>query len=83
MQKFDYDAPAELFPSRRYAKTQRARFQRFNSAAEAIRYVVEEMPATWLNGTFLEVDEHRFEGNQIQALYDGAGYPLERTKVAA
>lgn len=76
MTQFNYDAPAELFPSRRYAKTQRARFQRFNSAAEAIRYVVEEMPAAWLIGTILEVDERRFEGSSIRALYDAPDYPL-------
>jgi hypothetical protein len=83
MQKFDYDASAELYPSRRYAKTQQARYRRFDRAAEAIRYVVEDLPAKWLAGSHLEVDEQRFEGAAIRALYDAADYPLSRSLIAA
>jgi hypothetical protein len=82
MPSFDYSAPAELFPSRRYAKSL-ARYQRFASAAEAIQYVVEKMHEDWLNGTMLVVDSDRYEGKSIRALYDAAGYPLVRGKVAA
>jgi hypothetical protein len=82
MPRFDYQASAELFPSRRYAKSL-ARYRRFNSAAEAIQYVIEEMPESWLNGTMLDVDGRRYEGNGIRALYDAADYPLARGKVAA
>ena len=78
----NYNAPAELFPSRRYAKSL-ARYRRFSTAAEAVQYVIEEMPEAWLNGTFLDVDGTRFEGRQIRALYDAEAYPLGRAKVAA
>jgi hypothetical protein len=78
----NYNASAELFPSRRYAKSL-ARYRRFSTAAEAVQYVIEEMPEAWLNGTFLDVDGTRFEGRQIRALYDVEAYPLERAKVAA
>ena len=78
----DYTAPAELFPSRRYAKSL-ARYQRFANAAEAVRYVIEEMPEAWLNGTYLDIDGKRFEGRQIRALYDADAYPLKRELVAA
>jgi hypothetical protein len=78
----DYAASAELFPSRRYAKSL-ARYRRFSTAAEAVQYVIEEMPEAWLNGTFLDVDGTRFEGRQIRALYDAEPYPLQRAKVAA
>ena len=78
----NYAAPAELFPSRRYAKSL-ARYRRFPNAAEAVRYAVEEMPAAWLIGTFLDIDGTRYEGRAIRALYDAEGYPLERAKVAA
>ena len=82
MPSFDYSASAELFPSRRYAKAL-ARYRRFPSAAEAIQYVIEEMPEDWLTGTTLDVDGDRYEGKTIRALYDAVGYPLTRSKVAA
>jgi hypothetical protein len=78
----DYKASAELFPSRRYAKSL-ARYRRFSTAAEAVQYVIEEMPAAWLVGTYLDIDGTRFEGKSIRALYDAEAYPLERAKVAA
>jgi hypothetical protein len=78
----NYAAPAELFPSRRYAKSL-ARYQRFANAAEAVKYVVEKMPEAWLNGTYLDVDGTRFEGRQIRALYEADAYPLKRELVAA
>ena len=83
MEKFNYDAMAELYPSRRFAKSQMTQYRRFTTAAEAIRHVVEVMPATWLAGSFLEVNEQRFEGTAIRKLYDAADYPLERLKIAA
>lgn len=78
----DYAAPAELFPSRRYAKSL-ARYRRFDTAAEAIRYIIEDQPPNWLIGSTLDVDGRRFEGAAIRALYDAAGYPLERRLVPA
>jgi hypothetical protein len=78
----DYTASAELFPSRRYAKSL-ARYRRFSSAAEAVQYVIEEMPAAWLIGTMLDVDGTRFEGKAIRALYEADGYPLKRALLDA
>ena len=78
----NYKASAELFPSRRYAKSL-ARYRRFPTAAEAVQYVIEEMPDAWLNGTYLDIDGTGFEGRQIRALYDAEGYPLERAQTAA
>jgi hypothetical protein len=78
----DYKASAELFPSRRYAKSL-ARYRRFSTAAEAVQYVIEEMPAAWLVGTYLDIDGTRFEGKSIRALYDAEAYPLDRAKAAA
>jgi hypothetical protein len=78
----DYTASAELFPSRRYAKSL-ARYRRFPNAAEAIQYVIEEMPEAHLIGTMLDIDGARFEGRSIRALYDAEAYPLERKLTAA
>jgi hypothetical protein len=80
--RFDYTRPAELFPSRRYAKSL-ARYRRFASAAEAVQYVIEEQPTAWLVGTMLDIDGERYEGKAIQALYDAAEFPLERKLTAA
>ena len=78
----DFNTPAELFPSRRYAKSL-ARYRRFDSAAEAVRYVIEDMPASWLVGTMLDIDGRRYEGRAIRALYDAPDYPLARARIDA
>lgn len=83
MDNFNYDAMAELYPSRRYAKSQQTQYRRFKKASEAIRYMIEDMPSAWLPGSFLEVNEQRFEGHSIRALYEAGAYPLPRLEVAA
>jgi hypothetical protein len=83
MPRFDYAATAELYPSRRYAKSPTNQYRRFSSAAEAIRFIIEEVPSTWLAGSYLEVRGRRFEGEAIRALYDAADYPLARQTAAA
>jgi len=75
---FDYSAPAELFPSRSVKGRGRVTYRRFESAAEAVRFAVEEMSAGALLGAYLEVDEVRFGAHEIRCLYDHAAYPLTR-----
>lgn len=83
MADFDYGASAELYPSRRYAKSARQQYRRFKTAAEAIQYIMEDVPGSWLIGSFLEVNERRYDGDAIRGLYQAAGYPLARQRVAA
>ncbi len=83
MENFSYTSSAELYPSRRYAKSAREQYRRFKTAAEAIQYIVEDRPAAWLIGTFLEVDGRRFDGAAIRALYEADAYPLQRQQAAA
>jgi hypothetical protein len=78
MTNFNYGARAELFASRRYAKNNQTQYRRFNTAAEAVRFVVEDLPTAARAGSYLEVDEQRYEGGSIQSLYDAEAYPLER-----
>ena len=80
---FDYGAEAELFPARG-GMSRRAivRYQRYVRAADAIRFAVEELPAQLLAGTYLEVDEARFDSRAIRGLYDSVGYPFVRRAAA-
>jgi hypothetical protein len=75
---FDYDAPADLFPARSKAGRRPLGYRRFNTAAEAIRYAVEQMPSELLDGTVLESGDERLDGLRIRALYDSQDYPLTR-----
>jgi hypothetical protein len=76
--KFDYSALAELYPSKSFYKSRTVRYRRFDNAAEALKYAIEEMPAELLRGSMLEVEEERYEGDAIRALYDDPAYPLAR-----
>jgi hypothetical protein len=75
---FDFGAPAELFPSRIRKVRLHWRYKRFDTAAEAIRFAIEEMTEPSLLGAYLVVDEARFGVDQIRHLYDDAAYPLKR-----
>jgi hypothetical protein len=80
MTEFDYTAAAELFPTRRrLPKRQSFGYKRFDQAAQAIRFAVENLPPDSLVGAFLEVDEQRFGSDGIRRLYDSAEYPLKRS----
>jgi len=78
MTNFNYASPAELFTSKLVVRSARRHYQRFDTAAAAIRHLMEDTPKAALAGSVLEVDERRFVGADIQRLYDAAEYPLER-----
>ena len=75
---FDYGAAAELFMSRSRTTKGRPKYKRFDTAAQAVRFVVEELPAAVLPGAYLLVAETRFGVEEIRSLYESAGYPLPR-----
>lgn len=83
MNAFDFQAEAELFPTRsRSSRRAPVGYRRFTHAAQAIRYAIEQMPAELLVGAVLEVNEQRFDGVEIRSLYERADYPLERAAPA-
>ena len=79
---FDYGAPAELFPSRIKKGRGRVSYKRFDTAAEALRFAIEEIPAEALLGAHLEVEEARFGAQEMRYLYENAAYPLKRAPAA-
>ena len=79
---FDYNAPAELFPSRSRAGKSRSRYMRFDTAAEGLRFVIEELPPTAAIGAYLVIHEVRFRLEEIRSLYENAEYPLTRCMAA-
>ena len=79
MSEFDYNAAAELFATRkRLPRRQPFAYKRFEQAADAIRFAIEELPAEALVGAFLEVDEQRYGSDDIRRLYESTTYPFVR-----
>ena len=75
MSNFDYNAPAELFPAK---VRRRIHYRRFDTAAEAIRFAIEELPTPLLAGANMQVEDERFAGEEIRELYESTAYPLAR-----
>ena len=76
---FDYSAPAEMFVTHGgFKRGSSMAYHRFETAAEALRFAVEEVPAALLVRATLEVLEERFDHQAIQTLYHRADYPLAR-----
>jgi Arc/MetJ-type ribon-helix-helix transcriptional regulator len=82
MSRFDFTAPGELFCSRSISMRSRVTYKRFASAAEAVRFAIEELPAEILRSTTLEVAERRLRGDEIRQVYQDPGYPLARKAAA-
>jgi hypothetical protein len=78
METFDFNAPAELYPARSRVGHRPVGYRRFDTAAQAIRYAIEEMPAEFLDGTVLELESERIDGAGIRLLYSSDRYPLAR-----
>jgi hypothetical protein len=78
---FDYSTPAELFPSRSKKCRTQVRYRRFDTAAEAVRFAVEDIPLLALLGAYLVVEDERFGLDDIRYLYESAAFPLERAAV--
>ena len=72
---FDYNAPAELFLSKP-AKGSSAKYRRFATAAEALRFAVENLRIPKAFGAWLEVGDARFNSSEIQRLYVSDEYPV-------
>jgi hypothetical protein len=74
---FDYNAPAELFLAKP-VKLCRTKYRGFATAAEAVRFAVEDLRTPKAFGVWLEVGDERFNSNEIQRLYEADDYPLRK-----
>jgi hypothetical protein len=83
MGRFNYNAPAELFPSRNRKAPSKVKYRRFDKAAEAIRFAIEELAEPQLLGAYIEIETGRLGHREIRALYESAEYPLKKKKAAA
>jgi hypothetical protein len=79
MVTFDYGLPAELFMAKRKGGARsRLISRRFATAAEAIRFAVEDFPAIRTLGAWMRVGDERFDGEDIRRLYQSHHFPLRR-----
>ncbi|MBZ8133675.1 hypothetical protein [Afifella sp. IM 167] len=68
---FDYGSPAEMF----FAQSKGGRrgpmtYRRFATAAEALRFAIEDLSPVLLAGSVLEVGDERFDRTAILDLYE-------------
>jgi hypothetical protein len=76
---FDYGLPAELFMAKHKGGVRsRLITRRFATAAEAIRFAVEDFPAIRALGAWMQVGNERFDGEDIHRLYESNHFPLRR-----
>ena len=79
MMTFDYGLPAELFMTKRKGGARsRLISRRFATAAEAIRFAVEDFPTIRALGAWMQVGNERFNGEDIHRLYQSQDFPLRR-----
>lgn len=77
--QFDFSAGAELYIlSARGARGRATGYRRFTSAAEAIRFAIEEIPEQLLIGVVMQVEDERFDHKALRELYACEEYPLSR-----
>jgi hypothetical protein len=74
---FDFSMPAEVYMGRGMRHRPGLRFKGFDSAAEAIRFVMER-PRPAGEVVTIECDDARFGLAEIAALYNDTRYPLPR-----
>jgi hypothetical protein len=54
-------------------------YRQFATAAEAIRFAVEEFPAVrTLGACWMQIGDERLDSDEICRLYESSNYPLQR-----
>jgi hypothetical protein len=60
------------------AKGSREKYRRFGTAADALRYAIEDLRIPRAFGAWLQVGDERFDSSEIQRLYEAEDYPLRK-----
>jgi hypothetical protein len=61
-------------------KGSRSKYRRFETAAEALRYAVEDLRTPRAFGAWLQVGDQRFNSVEIQRPYEDGEYPLRKSE---
>jgi hypothetical protein len=80
MRGVDFGAPTGVYMHLRAAggrQRRTASFRLFATLAEAIRFVVEELPQG-VHSAYIKAGDERLEMEAIRRLYESDEYPLER-----
>jgi len=81
MEKLDIDAPADVFIGSFRKNGRRPMVHlRFDTGAEAIRYVIEAVEPGSLSGAVIETDAARLDAAEIRKIYERTDFPLARRK---
>ena len=78
MTRFDFNARARLYLGRDRATALAQGAKAYNTAAEAIRFAMEEAAPVSLHGALLVVGNEGYSGAHIRTLYASSTYPLKR-----
>ena len=80
MTEFNYDVPGEFYSRKSpgFRKPSGLAFQRFDTAAEAIRFAMEDISPAALGGCTLVVEGERLGAAELKALYASPNFPLPK-----
>jgi hypothetical protein len=78
MTHLNYQAPAELYLGRDWISAEAQGPRTFRTAANAIRFALEEAAPVSLHGARLKLGDTEFSGDELKELYRRADYPLPR-----
>jgi hypothetical protein len=74
----DFQAPAELFLGSDWPAACAQGPRAFHSAANAVRFALEEAAPVSLRGARLQLNGRTYSGEEMRSLYRSQSYPLVR-----
>ena len=81
---FDYCSPAELFIAKRKGRSRQGLdYRHFATAAEAVRFAVEDFPSIRTLGAWMQVGDERFDSEEIIASTRAIIIPCDAERVNA